>query len=1094
MDPSSRPSGDGPSLGRQRQTNGAVGAGGEASAGVFGVALEELLARDREARPWLQVPLFVKKALTYLTAYGLPLVGIFKAAGSGPEVQRFQEEINSGEAIDFTKVEDVNTVSSLLKTFLRRLPDPLLTAAQFERWTKASEIRDGVERVQEVARLVAALPPANRAVLAELTRLLHMVHLNFEKTRMDAQQLASLFAPHMQWAPTGHPAAGALDWQVRMNDLVALMIVNYGLLFEAEEEDHCSAKPATRKYGRFLRKMTGHHKSIGAVERVWGGDKWHVWSGDSAGSIRVWEGEDLRFLRQLDSGQGRIFSIKAVGPHVWTGAERSLQIRDARGVLVKEAPGAVYSICPIVQGNAVHVWTSGDAKLKVWNASKLDVHREINIDAFVLAMTQVDGQIWAACNDKKIRIFNTKTFKMEKEFEAHSRKVNDVVAGKDYVYTSSDDRAVSAWQTDTTTRVCKGKQHTGLVYGLAWSGQHLWSASWDKSIAVWESDLELGARLCGYHTDAVSSLLLIPCRRRPGMHGWLLVSASYDKTLCLWALPEGLCTLPQPNLPMAGSLAGTSLSATAVFHADSMAASHAFDRSMRPDPILTATTAGPMPSGTASMRLGAVDGRGGVTGGLERWEIDPLLIKNPGTSLGTGSFGTVFKAELHGKPVAVKKLSTQKFDDKTLDDFRKEVAIMSTLRHPNVLLFMGACTQPGNLLIVTELMPRGSVYDLLRDRSLKLSLKRKMLFAKDAALGVNWLHRSKPQFLHLDLKAANLLVDRNWTVKVADFGLSVVKKDAAAKKEKHGPIGTPLWMAPEVLMNKEYNEKADVYSFGIVLWEILSGQDPWAEIESLAELVEAVCVDARRPVLPRDIPLSLRDLINACWHGDMDQRPSFEEIIPRFDYIIIDGLLPDPMARQLWRDRFLGMTTVSWRAFAEAFSEVIRVPLPKDPRDIKWQCLRRVAADPRDEQQVSLESFAKMLHWFGPLAEPSVLDRIHDLLRERYFHGEISSQEAERRMGGEKKGTFLLRFSSRDLGCYALTVVDGKGALKHYRITHSPGSPYAIGKVECPSLDALIKRYNKELNLKRPCPGSPYEPMFIAHDRDQVSLGYQAVE
>jgi serine/threonine protein kinase len=67
-----------------------------------------------------------------------------------------------------------------------------------------------------------------------------------------------------------------------------------------------------------------------------------------------------------------------------------------------------------------------------------------------------------------------------------------------------------------------------------------------------------------------------------------------------------------------------------------------------------------------------------------------------------------------------------------------------------------------------------------------------------------WLTRTRTT------QAANLLVDRNWTVKVADFGLSVVKKDAAAKKEKHGPIGTPLWMAPEVLMNKEYNEKADV--------------------------------------------------------------------------------------------------------------------------------------------------------------------------------------------------------------------------------------------------------------------------------------------
>lgn len=86
---------------------------------------------------------------------------------------------------------------------------------------------------------------------------------------MDAQQLASLFAPHMQWAPTGHPAAGALDWQVRMNDLVALMIVNYGLLFEAEEEDHCSAKPATRKYGRFLRKVRAASATPSPVPLWW---------------------------------------------------------------------------------------------------------------------------------------------------------------------------------------------------------------------------------------------------------------------------------------------------------------------------------------------------------------------------------------------------------------------------------------------------------------------------------------------------------------------------------------------------------------------------------------------------------------------------------------------------------------------------------------------------------------------------------------------------------------------------------------------------------------------------------------------------------
>lgn len=228
---------------------------------------------------------------------------------------------------------------------------------------------------------------------------------------------------------------------------------------------------------------------------------------------------------------------------------------------------------------------------------------------------------------------------------------------------------------------------------------------------------------------------------------------------------------------------------------------------------------------------------------------------------------------------------------------------------------MGACTQPGNLLIVTELMPRGSVYDLLRDPKVALTFKRKMQFAKDAALGVNWLHRSKPQFLHLDLKAANLLVDTNWVVKVADFGLSVVKQDAAAKKERHGPIGTPLWMAPEVLMNKPYDEKADVYSFAIVLWEILSAADPWQEIESLVELVDAVCLEHKRPALPKGVVPSLRDLINACWIPSPDSRPSFEEIVPRFDTIIIDGLIPDPQGRKFWTDNFLGKVRTVFFAF-----------------------------------------------------------------------------------------------------------------------------------------------------------------------------------
>lgn len=114
-----------------------------------------------------------------------------------------------------------------------------------------------------------------------------------------------------------------------------------------------------------------------------------------------------------------------------------------------------------------------------------------------------------------------------------------------------------------------------------------------------------------------------------------------------------------------------------------------------------------------------------------KWELEPDSIK-VGKRLGSGAFGEVFKGKLFGKEVAVKKLLNQNLDPEALAAFKKEVAIMSKLRHPNVLLFMGACTVPGNLMIVTELMEKGSAYDLLHDKSVQLSFKRRMKMAKQA--------------------------------------------------------------------------------------------------------------------------------------------------------------------------------------------------------------------------------------------------------------------------------------------------------------------------------------------------------------------------
>ncbi|CAN6449536.1 unnamed protein product [Victoria cruziana] len=154
---------------------------------------------------------------------------------------------------------------------------------------------------------------------------------------------------------------------------------------------------------------------------------------------------------------------------------------------------------------------------------------------------------------------------------------------------------------------------------------------------------------------------------------------------------------------------------------------------------------------------------------------DDLHIKE---RVGAGSFGTVHRAEWHGSDVAVKVLSDQDFNEDQLREFLREVAIMKRVRHPNVVLFMGAVTKRPHLSIVTEYLPRGSLYRLIHSRAAAgeiLDKRRRLRMALDVAKGINYLHCLSPPIVHWDLKSPNLLVDKNWAVKVCDFGLSRFK-------------------------------------------------------------------------------------------------------------------------------------------------------------------------------------------------------------------------------------------------------------------------------------------------------------------------------
>lgn len=255
-----------------------------------------------------------------------------------------------------------------------------------------------------------------------------------------------------------------------------------------------------------------------------------------------------------------------------------------------------------------------------------------------------------------------------------------------------------------------------------------------------------------------------------------------------------------------------------------------------------------------------------------------------GECIGVGSMGEVYRGTYHGTEVAVKKLhvSYQNLSAEAASDVADEMALHSNLRHPNIIAFLGGCVVPPNICFVMEYMPRHSLHNVLHAQPrTKLEWRLVVKMALDAARGMNYLHSSHPSIVHRDLKSHNLLVDVNYTVKVTDFGSARIKEHFAYTLSC---IGTPQWMAPEVIRGEHYSEKCDVYSFGIVLWELFTQEDPYANMHPI-QVATLVAYKDLRPDIPEDCPPTFRQLMLECWDSQTTKRPSFREIVQRISQI-----------------------------------------------------------------------------------------------------------------------------------------------------------------------------------------------------------------
>ncbi|EEY69419.1 protein kinase, putative [Phytophthora infestans T30-4] len=256
------------------------------------------------------------------------------------------------------------------------------------------------------------------------------------------------------------------------------------------------------------------------------------------------------------------------------------------------------------------------------------------------------------------------------------------------------------------------------------------------------------------------------------------------------------------------------------------------------------------------------------------------ILSGKENELGCGKAATVFRGLWMNRnsaaEVAVKSFRYARLTDKILGDYRQEVALLRKLKHPNIVLFIGACTDP-KLMILTEYCSRKSLFEVIHSNNFEtIPWKFKVRMMLDAARGIQYLHSKR--IIHRDIKSHNFLVDDDWRVKVADFGISKV-------------LDTDTAFTQCVLLDEDlgYTFKADNWSFAIVMWEMVAGglQNPFIGMAPIKFYNKTINAGIRPPI-PEGMDSEYINLITECWKSDAADRPSFDVIVSRLEQMLLD--------------------------------------------------------------------------------------------------------------------------------------------------------------------------------------------------------------
>eukprot|EP01127_Copromyxa_protea_P021081 TRINITY_DN7159_c0_g1_i1.p1 TRINITY_DN7159_c0_g1~~TRINITY_DN7159_c0_g1_i1.p1 ORF type:complete len:2707 (+),score=519.17 TRINITY_DN7159_c0_g1_i1:787-8121(+) len=263
-----------------------------------------------------------------------------------------------------------------------------------------------------------------------------------------------------------------------------------------------------------------------------------------------------------------------------------------------------------------------------------------------------------------------------------------------------------------------------------------------------------------------------------------------------------------------------------------------------------------------------------------RISIDDIPL---GRVLGEGGFAKVYESTLNGKKVAVKMLleteeQHQGGDNrKAMEEFRQEIDVQGSLNHPSIVSVLGIVLRP--FCLITELCPMGDLFTLLNSTNIPISWVFRLKIAQDIAEGLKYLQEQTPPIAHIDLKSPNVLmmnvdVTSKACALIADFGTSqLVTQPITVSK-----VDNPVWQAPEMLNCEPYTETVDTYSYGIILWELLTRERPYANFCFISDVASSV-IAGERPLVSDACPKVYKKLMTSCWAQKPIDRPKMTKCL-----------------------------------------------------------------------------------------------------------------------------------------------------------------------------------------------------------------------